>query len=262
MKYLVFIILSIGLTQVTPSLELVKEKEGVFKSVDVDEFGGVYLVSETKVLMKLDSALDTLYSFESKNIEVDYAATQNPLKILVFNKSLNSIVFLDKTLSASSEEFSLDELGLPSVKAVGMSRDNNVWVYDDNMQELKKFNTQLEQISTSGNVLNLSGVSSFPFLLKEQVGRVYAADSVNGVLEFDFFGSYLRTINAKVKGDFYVVENNLLFLDQDSLVVQDMLLSDQKKIGFPVQGITDFAYSKDCIFLLTKEKLHIYRLPL
>lgn len=238
------------------------EKAGVYEAVSVDDLGNIYLITSRKNILKLNSHLDSLYTFESKSLQVDFVAPQNALKILAFNKSLNSIVFLDKTLSRNSEEMSLDQAELPIVKALGMSRDNNIWVFDEVHQELKKLNTKLNTVSTSGNLSGMLRSTWHPFLLKEQNGMIYVCDSVKGVLEFDFFGSYLRTIPIKVKGNFKVVNNRLLHIKNDQLIIQDLLLGDQKKIDLPLTGIIDFTYSRESILLLTKEKLHIYQLPL
>lgn len=238
------------------------EKKGEYQAVSVDDLGNVYLITDRNNILKLSNRLDSLYTYESKSLQVDLVAPQNALKILAFNKNLNSIVFLDKTLSRNSEELSLDQAGLPIVKAIGMSRDNNIWVFDEVHQELKKLDTKLNTVSTSGNLNAMLHSTWFPFVLKEQNGMVYVCDSVKGVLEFDFFGSYLRTIPIQVTGDFKVVNNRLLYVKNDQLIIQDLLLGDQKIIELPVKGIIDFTYSRESILLLTKEKLHIYQLPL
>ena len=104
--------------------------------------------ADQKHLLKLNSDLDTLFTFNSKVIEVDLVAPQNMLKILVFSKSLNSIQFLDKTLSEASTTINLDDLGVELSRAVGVSRDNNFWIFDAVNQELKKFDKNLSMISS------------------------------------------------------------------------------------------------------------------
>ena len=178
------------------------------------------------------------------------------------DKNLNNVVFLDKTLSPTSEEISLNDFELPLIEAIAMSRDNNFWLYDTDAQELKKFNTKFNQIITSGNLLNIVNETWFPFLLKEKGEKVYLADSTRGIMEFDFFGGYLRTLPFLVKNNFNIVEDNLLWIENDSLIIQDMLLPNKKKIALPIKNIIDFDYSNQHILLLTKEKLHIYQLPL
>ncbi len=107
-----------------------KSLVGKFTSVEVDEHGDVYLVNTKKQLIKFNSLLDTLYIFNEKSAEVEFVAPQNALKILIFNKSLNTIQFLDKTLSPSVDELNLDEVNIPLVEAVGISKDNNFWLFD------------------------------------------------------------------------------------------------------------------------------------
>ena len=48
---------------------------------------------------------------------------------------------------------------LPLVKALGVSRDNNFWVFDQDQQALKKLSGKLELISNSGNLINITSKS-------------------------------------------------------------------------------------------------------
>ncbi len=257
------IFIAILICTISPDTFILKnEKKGDFIHVTTDDFGNIYLTNNDKNLIKFSSDLDSLYTFESKNLEVDLVAPQNALKILVLDKNLNNVVFLDKTLSPTSKEISLNELELPLVESIAMSRDNNVWLFDTDAQELKKFDTKFNQISTSGNLMNIVNETWFPFLLKEKGEKVYLADSTKGIMEFDFFGGYLRTLPFIVKNNFNIVGDNLLCVTNDTLVIQDMILKNKKKIELPIKNIIDFDYSNQHILLLTEEKLHIYQLPL
>lgn len=262
MKSIIIFIVALASLATATNFKLISEKKGEYTSVTTDDFGNIYLTNSNKNLLKFSSTLDSLYTFESKSLEVDLVAPQHALKILVVDKNLNNALFLDKTLSPTTEEIALNDLELSIVEAIGMSRDNNVWMYDTDAQELKKFNTQFQEISTSGNITNIVGNTWYPYALKEKGDKVYVADSTKGIMEFDFYGSYLRTLPFKIANNFNVVANNLLYITNDTLVIQDMLLPDQKKIPLPIKDIIDFDYSKQHILLLTREKLHIYQLPL
>ncbi|MBI35527.1 MAG: hypothetical protein CMP67_09225 [Flavobacteriales bacterium] len=233
---------------------------GEFTSVEVDEHGDVYLVNSKKQLIRYNAQLDTLYIFNEKSAEVDLVAPQNSLKILTFNKSLNTIQFLDKTLSPSADELNLDEVDIPLVEAVGISKDNNFWVFDQYNQSLKKFDAKMNLISTSGNLINITGLNWSPTQLKEIDNKVFVCDSSKGIMEFDFFGSYSRTINLKVSTNFYYNHSSIWFVRNDSLIVHDILLQEQSKFSLPVKNVHDFALYKSQFYLLTQEKLYIYGL--
>lgn len=237
-----------------------KTMVGEFTSVEVDEHGDVYLVNTEKQLIKFNSDLDTLYIFNEKSAEVELVAPQNALKILIFNKSLNTIQFLDKTLSPSVDELNLDEVNIPLVDAVGISKDNNFWLFDQYDQSLKKFDAKMNMISTSGNLTNITGLNWSPTKLKEIDNRVFVCDSSNGIMEFDFFGSYVQSINLKVKSNFYYNQSSIWFLRNDSLVIHDILLQEESKFSFPQKNLVDFAFYKSQFYLLTQEKLYIYAL--
>ncbi len=237
-----------------------KSMDGEFTSVEVDEQGDVYLVNTEKQLIKFNSSLDTLFIFNEKSMEVELVAPQNALKILIFNKSLNTIQFLDKTLSPSVDELNLDEVDIPLVEAVGISKDNNFWLFDQYDQSLKKYDTKMNMISTSGNLMNITGLNWSPTKLKEIDNKVFVCDTSRGIMEFDFFGSYVQSINLKVKSNFYYAQSSLWYLRNDSLIVHDILLQEESKFQLPQKNIVDFAFYKSQFYLLTQEKLYIYGL--
>ena len=79
-------------------------------------------------------------------------------------------------------------------------------------------------------------------------------------MEFDFFGSYVQSINLKVKSNFYYAHSSLWYLRNDSLIVHDILLQEESKFQLPQKNIVDFAFYKSQFYLLTQEKLYIYGL--
>jgi hypothetical protein len=83
---------------------------------------------------------------------------------------------------------------------------------------------------------------------------------MRGIMQFDFFGSYVQTINIEVKTNFYHNQSNLWFLRNDSLIVHDVLLQEESKFNLPQKNVVDFAFYKSLFYLLTREKLYIYAL--
>lgn len=259
MKQLIVLILAF-LALPNDSWDLKKEVSGEFSFVEVDEHGSVYLINKQKHLIKLNAEFDTTFTFDIKSAEVDFVAPQNSLKILTFNQGLNAVQFLDKTLSPSVAELNLDDANLPLVEAIGMSRDNNFWVFDQDEQALKKLDPKMNVLSNSGNLINITQKNWSPIRLKEIGDKVYVNDSVQGLMEFDFFGSYIQTIQTQFKSNFYAAENKLWYINNDSLVERDLLFHSEQKLALPQKNIKDFAYYKSQLYLLTQEKLYIYGL--
>ena len=60
-----------------------------------------------------------------------------PLICLLYYAEYLTIVTLDRTLNPTGE-IRLNELNLLEVKAVGLSNDNQVWLYDEQGRKLRK----------------------------------------------------------------------------------------------------------------------------
>ena len=240
--------------------ELKKKIEGKFEQVSSDNLGHIYLVNEKHNLLKMSLSGDTLFTFEDKAFPVYFCDASNGLKVLVFNEKQNNLQFLDKTLTPLGGPLLIDQLSIPLVSALGISRDNLFWIFDQNTQELKKFDVHSTQIFNSGSVIALTGFNIQPHYLREQQAKVYLVDSLQGVFQFDHLGTYLyhfQSVKAKkiaVRGD------KMVFLKGQELYIYDTFLMETQKLQLNgAEGIKDFALDKSEIVVLTEKSVLIFR---
>ena len=231
-----------------------------FSSIEADKMGFCYVTTEQQNLLKLSSKGDTLYSFEDKSFLVSHVDASNPLKVLVYDRNQNTIKFLDKTLTPINSPISLDDLQIPVSNAVASSRDNLFWVFDDNVQELKKYSRHMKEVANSGNITALTGKNIQPTAMCESNANVYLLDTVQGVFQFDYLGTFLfhfKKIRAeKIK----VMGTKILYLKNKELHLYDTILLDEQKIDLnePI-AVLDFAVGKNSIFVLTVKGIRVHR---
>ena len=241
---------------------IVKEAEitGNFKAVYSDNLDNLFAINQKNNLVKLNLEGNVLFTFEDKSFPIQHADVSNPLRIIVYNQLQNSILFLDKTLSPFAERIQVDQLDVPYTNCVAASRDNNFWVFDDSKQSLKKFNQQSQEISNSGNLTSVAGMSFQPIQLIENENKVYALDSINGVFQFDYLGTFLFNFK-EIKGSKISIKgSNIFYLQNNQLFKYDTILMEKQKIILPESLIIkDFALSQKKLFILTEQNLHIFR---
>ncbi len=117
----------------------------------------------------------------------------NPLKILVYYKDFATVVLLDRFLSTRAT-IDLRRLGITQVKAVALSYDSNIWLYDEGEGKLKK-------LDENGNVLvesadlrlvfdeALSGVK-----IMDNNSQLYLYDNQLGWLIFDYYTAFKKRL--------------------------------------------------------------------
>ena len=152
---IILIILCIALTSQnsfaqkpgTDSFVLVKTYTGSIADVAMDNLDNLYVISSTGQIKKLNAAGDSVGVYnQTKNYGKLYTIdVSNPLKILLFYKDFSTIVILDRLL-ASQSSIDLKRYSVLNPSAIGNSYDNNIWVYDD-------FDNKLRKIDEQGNKL-------------------------------------------------------------------------------------------------------------
>ena len=145
-KYLRFFILfSISFTSVIAAAQddslyrFLKKMEYPISSFTVDNLGELYVINTDNQLKKYDEQGDSIGVFNqvTKYGKLSYVEAQNPWKAILFYKSFSTIVLLDKYLNVISS-INLRQQDIFQVNALTTSYDNNIWLYDEQDNKLKK----------------------------------------------------------------------------------------------------------------------------
>jgi hypothetical protein len=226
-----------------------------------DKLQNLYFVTNTNQIISYDPNCQERFQYNNYTLgQLSAIDVSNPLNIIVFYADFQSIILLDRTLNFSGEVNLLD-LGLFNVKCVGSSVDNNIWLYDEAAFTLKKIDQSGKTI-VSSNDLSLELVSPpLPTQLIARDTRVYLNDPQQGILIFNQFGQYQKTIPLKniqtfqVIGDriIYTTDNKLFTYDQKALTSTPSPLPDLKEAPLQMQ------VQKQRLYVLTKSGVQVFR---
>ena len=182
-----------------------------------DQLRQLYVVTPSNALLKLDPALNELFQYTNNRLgDLALIDVSNPFSVLLYYPDFNEVITLDRTLNERGR-LNLLELGLVQVRAIGLSQDNQVWVYDELNNQLKKLSTSGEVVLASDDLSLLLGENISPNFLTARNRRVYLNDPEVGVLVFDLFGQYLKTIDLRGLQDFQLLEDRLLYVQANTL---------------------------------------------
>ena len=102
---------------------------------------------------------------------------------------------------------------------------NGMWYYNPLRFELIRKNQDLTTSNTSANLSNLLNKNIQPNFLVEHNNNVYLNDPKNGILIFDNFGTYLKTIPIYGLSTFQIKEKFIIFIAENSSVMTYDFLS-------------------------------------
>ncbi len=160
----------------------------------IDRLQQLYFINDQQAVTKTDASGQVLFEYNNFRLgDLAYLDVTDPFGALAFYKDFGTIILLDRTLNPLTE-LNLGELGYFSIDLVATSRDNQIWLYDQQDFKLKKVNQQGQLLSESQD-LSLTFPKGINGRSLKAIGnQVFLQDDAYGLLVFNQFGQFIRQI--------------------------------------------------------------------
>lgn len=238
--------------------KLIKSIPTSSSSLVTDNLGNAYLLNGN-ILEKYDAEGNLLKNYSNKNLgTITSVDVNNPLKILLFYKSFQQILVLDNMLAPSGNSVSLDALGYNQSSLSCSSHDNGFWIFSQQNSELLRFDHNLQKTQQTGNVSQLSGMAINPDFLTEQNNKVFLNDSSKGILVFDIYGTYNKTIPLTGLHQFQISNDLIVYFKSGKTKSYNLKTLEEVEIALPDENISGARTEKEKLYLLKQKSLDIY----
>lgn len=230
------------------------------KEIQTDRMGNLYIISKTNQLYKYTpegKLLATLnYNYAGNISLIDVS---NPLEIYVFYKELNSLVFLDNNL-AFRGDINLSSFGVGQASCMARSYDNGIWVFDVVDLQLKKITKEGDITLQSANVRQYTQAKTLmPSFMYDNNDRLYVNDSALGIMVFDVFTNYIKTLPIKGIVDFKISGDELFFNKNGILSSYNLRVQTQRSVQLPDSNVVlDFSVERNRLYLLKENRVEIF----
>lgn len=144
------------------------------------------------------------------------------LKPMVFSTEQGQLAMLDNTLSLQGSVLNLPRSNYAQVVLTCVGVQNAFWFFDQRELALIRVDPQLRELANTGRLDQLLGITPAPVSMQEFDSRLYVNDPAEGILVFDLFGTYTRTIPIKNADSFEVRTGVLYYFSEGRLFVYDM----------------------------------------
>ena len=251
--FLFFFLLPSCFCQNMPKYELQIELEQKADFITLDKLGNLYLC-DGSILYKFDLNGQLLFTYSAfSKGRISELDVSNPFKIMVFSKDFMQIVFLDQKLAPIQTISSLSDWDLYAPASVCFSYDNGLWIYDEVLNQLFRYDANRKMTNKSQLLSQIWEKKGTIIGIKEtESGFLVLNDTENGLLIFDRFGTYLKTIpvfaqRLSFSGDLilYIEENKLKTVHINTLQQNNYLL--------PQTDILQVCIENKKMIVLTKE---------
>lgn len=185
--------------------------------IEVDGFGNMYAIKNEEIVKYTANGI-LQKKFSTKRYgKIEVVDAMNPLKILVYYKDFQQIIFLDDQLTQSSSMISIETLGYEQTSLVCSSANNSFWIFDKQNNELLRFNSDLKSLVKTGNLKRILDVDIKPNFMQEQNNFVYLNSPNEGILVFDIYGTFYKTIPLKNLKEFNIVNGDVFYFENHTL---------------------------------------------
>lgn len=116
------------------------------------------------------------------------------LKPMIFSRLQGQLALLDNTLSMQGNAVDLPRRGFPQVTLACMGVQGRFWFFDERELTLSRLDDKLKPLANTGRLDQLLNFAPQPSYMEESDDRLYMVDPEHGVLVFDLFGTFMRTL--------------------------------------------------------------------
>jgi hypothetical protein len=240
-----------------------KKTEYPISSFTVDNLGELYIINTDNQLKKYNEKGDSVGVFNqvTKYGKLSYVEAQNPWKAILFYQDYLTIVLLDKYLNVLTN-INLRNQNIFRVKAVTTSYDNNIWLFDEQDNKLKKIDNGGNNLFETVDFRLLFDSVPTPQKIIDYDGFVYLYDPEKGLYTFDYYGSFKNRLSFLHWTDIEIIDKQIYGFDKDHLYRYTPPFPDVKKYNLSpsLQNNNSIKVSNHRIYILKNQQLEIYSL--
>ncbi|MGZ3883125.1 MAG: hypothetical protein ACXVPQ_11120 [Bacteroidia bacterium] len=182
----------------------------------------------------------------------------NALKILLYYKDFQQIVFLDDQLSQNSEVISLENLGYEQTDLVSSSFNNSFWIYNKQNNELVRFDENSQPIAKTGNLKQILQADIKPNFMIEHNSYLYLNCPDAGIYVFDIYGTFNKIISLKNLSSFQVSNNIIYFFRGGQMCSYDSKIFEEKCQPYSDTLLKAMRVEKDRLYLQYNDSLKVF----
>ena len=223
----------------------------------VDHWGNIIMVGNNEI-QTFNSKGDKIASFSNSMLgEIATIDASNPLRLLVFYKEFNQVLFLDRNLAEIGTEIDLYEYSENETELLCSSPHGSFWTYNS-------IDNQTVHISEFGKTINKSILlsdfweSTIPSSMHVYANDLYLLYPEKGILILDQNGQFKKRISIPEIQNFQVNQNSIIYAKQSGLYSFNALQKEDTLIyQFEKQEIQNVVIYDYKIYLSNKKSISI-----
>lgn len=205
------------------------------EKASMDTYGHLYISDNKGNINKYDSTGKFLLNFSPQKIgNITLLEAANTIRIFVFYRDFQEYLILERFLGPMpNNTLNQEEVGFARMATLGS--DYNLWLIDETDFTLKKYDRQFNKVLYKTALELLLDLKDYDInYMQEYQNNLYVNDRNSGLLVFDPFGSYKKKIGFKGIDYFSFLNDEMYYLQHDTLQLFHLYLFTTKTIPLPL----------------------------
>jgi hypothetical protein len=220
----------------------------------------LYISDKRGNINKYDTLGVFLLNFSPQKLgNVTLIEASNTIKIFAFYRDFQEYVTLERFLGPMPNS-ALNEEQIGFARIATLASDYNLWIVDETDFALKKYDRQFHKVLYKTALDLLLDAQDYDItFLREYQNNLYISDKNSGILVFDSFGSFRKKIPFKEIDYFAFHEDELYYLQKDTLCFFHLYQFTTRKIPLPAEKKykNAFVFNRK-LYALRPEGIDIY----
>lgn len=244
--------------------QLIKIINGDIVDFTTDNLSNLFLINSRQQIKKLNGSFDSVGIFNDvrrygKLYSID---ASNPLKILLFYKDFGTIVVLDRFLNVRNT-VDIKKSGIFLCSAVSLSYDNNIWLFDELSQKIKKIDDNGKVLMETADFRILFDAPPKPNKIEDFNKYLFLYDSTKGLTIFDYYGTLKNQVVLKGLKDVQGFMKGIIARDDTALVYYEpsTITTTTRKLPANILKAQKIHISGSSLFSMPENgKIEVYQL--
>jgi len=229
----------------------------------LDKIGNFYTV-EDYTLTKYDAMGEPVFVYnDNQNGKISHVDFSNPMQPLLFYSFYSRAILLDRTLNKQAA-LDFSEIAEGNYLAcVSLASDNNIWIYNPNtflIEKLDKFANTIYKSADLGTLVDQNGF--YPELIAEYENHIYLYEPAVGLMCFDLFANYQKTVPIKGVSTLHFHQKQLFYTYADQLYAYNLETEQGQILRYelPEEAILQFLIFQNYIWIKYPNKIDCFKI--
>jgi hypothetical protein len=202
--------------------------------ISIDKAQSLFVADEKGNINKYDSLGNFILNYSPPKVaEITLLEAWPTVRIFAFYQNFQESKLLDRFLNLIAD-YPVNEHRIGFAQLIAPAGDNNWWILDNRDFSLKKYNPQTNELVLHNSLDLILNPENYAInFMREYQNLLFINDKNSGILVFDNFGNYKKTLPYLNLNYIGVHENELVFLKDKSLIFYDLYKNSERKVSLP-----------------------------